>query len=780
MFFASIVALGACTYLSAHYLDKNFGTSSVKNRQLSSTDSGGAYVYSDIKPIIDRRCVVCHGCYDAPCQLKLSSFEGIDRGATKNQVFDGVRLLAAEPSRLFVDANSTEEWRHKGFYPVLNERNDTIEANLQASVMYRLLALKHNNPLPRAAQLPETFEFGLNRSQQCTSIENIDGFERDYPLWGMPYGLPGLQQQNYQQLVDWIAQGAKSKPQAPLSFKFQSLIAQWEQFFNRPGKKQALVSRYIYEHVYIANLYFSEHQESQFFKLVRSKTPSPEAIDIISSRRPYDDPGAVFYYRLQPVTNTLVAKRHMPYALNEERLSRWKDLFFDRDYPVDELPNYDPKISPNPFIIFKDIPAISRYQFMLDEAEFTISGFIKGPVCRGQIAVNVINDHFWVMFRNPEEEYLSHVEQFIAREKKFLRLPAAEGSETLPLLRWLRFSRFESAYQRAKEEQLNKLTEEQRLLTLDDIWQGEGVNDNAFLTVFRHFDSATVKRGFLGEVPKTAWLVDYPLLERIHYLLVAGFDVYGNVGHQLLTRLYMDFLRMEGERNFLRLLPVNDAEYQLAHWYRDAESEIQFYIDSIAQRGHENSGIDFKTANPKKELFNLLINSTPDALLNTDTINRPDLLAGLAKPLTPLQQLSSKRGAGISYLPEQLILRIIRNQADDEVYTLLSHRAHSNVVTLLNESERLLPEEQVLDVFRGVVGDYPNIFLSVHESKLQDFVNRFLLVDSEETYRLFLDRYGVRRSSESFWQYSDWLHDTFFHEQPISSGYLDYNRLENR
>jgi len=85
-----------------------------------------------------------------------------------------------------------------------------------------------------------------------------------------------------------------------------------------------------------------------------------------------------------------------------------------------------------------------------------------------------------------------------------------------------------------------------------------------------------------------------------------------------------------------------------------------------------------------------------------------------------------------------------------------------------------------MDVFKGVVGDYPNVFLSVHENKLEDFVNSFLAVDSEETYRTFLDSYGVRRSSESFWQYSDWLHDAFFDDQPITSGYLDYNRLENR
>ena len=44
-------------------------------------------------------------------------------------------------------------------------------------------------------------------------------------------------------------------------------------------------------------------------------------------------------------------------------------------------------------------------------------------------------------------------------------------------------------------------------------------------------------------------MLSYPLFERIAYLLVVGFDVFGNVAHQLDARLYMDFLRMEGEFN---------------------------------------------------------------------------------------------------------------------------------------------------------------------------------------------------------------------------------------
>jgi hypothetical protein len=87
------------------------------------------------------------------------------------------------------------------------------------------------------------------------------------------------------------------------------------------------------------------------------------------------------------------------------------------------------------------------------------------------------------------------------------------------------------------------------------IWDGDGRNPNAALTVFRHFDSASVVKGLVGEPPETAWVIGYPLFERIYYLLVAGYDPYGNIGHQLNSRLYMDFLRMEGESNFLTFLP---------------------------------------------------------------------------------------------------------------------------------------------------------------------------------------------------------------------------------
>ena len=37
-------------------------------------------------------------------------------------------------------------------------------------------------------------------------------------------------------------------------------------------------------------------------------------------------------------------------------------------------------------------------------------------------------------------------------------------------------------------------------------------------------------------------------------MLVAGFDIYDTVGHQIASRTYMDILRQDAEDNFLRFI----------------------------------------------------------------------------------------------------------------------------------------------------------------------------------------------------------------------------------
>ena len=265
--------------------------------------------------------------------------------------------------------------------------------------------------------------------------------------------------------------GAASEVPLPLEAGARSHISEWETFLNGETPKEQLMSRYLYEHLFLANLYFDDIPSRLFFRLVRSTTPPGEAINFIATRRPYDDPKVDrIYYRLQPVRTTILAKTHMPYVLNQQRLSRYRTLFLEPAYEVAALPSYDPEASANPFETFKHIPVKSRYKFLLDEARFTLMTFIKGPVCRGQVALSVINERFWIVFGNPDSPDIDYVDQFLSREQRNLRMPTEEQSNATTVKNWLKYSRLEKKYLAGKIEFSQQQLSTPGDLSLDLIW----------------------------------------------------------------------------------------------------------------------------------------------------------------------------------------------------------------------------------------------------------------------------------------------------------------------
>jgi hypothetical protein len=733
--------------------------------------SAGAFADSDyppkVKAIIEQRCMVCHGCYDAPCQLKLDAWAGVQRGASKEMVYDGGRLKAASPTRLFVDAQTVEEWRAKGFYPVLNEPTP------DQGVLARMLALKQQHPLPTGELLPDTITLGLDREQQCTKSEDFDKFAADHPLWGMPYGLPGLSKDEHTTLTNWVGKGTPGVPLAQPAATEAKEVLGWETFFNGESLKQQLMSRYMYEHLFIGDLYFSDLGEnSRYYNLVRSRTPPGEPIDIIATRRPYDDPGeAVFYYRLQALRTAVLDKRHMPYALNAARMQRWQSLFLDPEYTVTALPSYQTDDATNPFVVFRELPETARYKFMLDEAQFTVMGFIKGPVCRGQVALNVIDDHFWVVFLNPDRESALDSAEFLARESKNLHLPNDKpDGAIISMIEWRSYSREQLKFLKAKLEYIQKATGPNGTkVNLDLIWDGDGRNDNAALTVFRHDDSASVVKGFVGQTPKTAWVIDYSLLERIHYLLVAGFDVFGNVTHQLQSRLYMDFLRMEGEQNFLFFLPPNERIILRDFWYRDAEDEAKKFIMTDSAAFDRPSDIQYKTADPKQELLGMLQQRLPGAAAHRYLSGEPRF-----------DKLQTLQGTPFSQMPEVSFVEVLGAGSEQHIYTIVHNDGYSNNAQIFKEAQRRIPQEDYLTVVKGFIGSYPNAFFQVQDQDLDDFVQAMESMRSAADYANLVSRYGVRRTDSTFWPLSDTLHAHYQKYYPREAGIFDLNRYENR
>ncbi len=715
-----------------------------------------------VKPIIDNRCVVCHSCYDSPCQLKLTAKEAITRGASKEKVYEGDRLLAIPPSRLYVDAKNTKQWRSKDFYPVISDEGHEGLKGLNSSSLAKMLLLKSRIPLPQTPVLPSSLDFSLENDRFCPKPEEMQDYAESSPFGGMPYALPALTKAENYTILKWVAQGSKIEDENKISKSDQIYIEKWEDFLNQKSNKAKLMSRYLYEHLYLASLYFKKSDTPVFYQLVRSKTPIGKPVDIIATRRPFDDPKIEkFYYRLIKRKETVVAKNHMPYLFDQKRMNWYQNLFLKPKYIVKKLPSYRPDIASNPFESFRDIPTKSKYEFLLKESMYTISGFIKGPVCRGQIALNVIQDHFWVYFLDPK--IYDNNDNTLIQELAHMSLPA-EYSNRKGGIQWFKYEIEEKKYLKKKFEVINKTKD---LLSIDSIWNGNRKNQNAALTIFRHFDSASVVKGLVGQVPKTAWVFDYPLLERVHYLLVAGFDVYADVSHQLNTRLYMDFLRMEGESNFLAFLPSQSRIKERDLWYKNASESVKDHIVGRYAWIKKEPKIKYQTKNHKYELHEKLKNHLGTALNHQYDVSNK-ILSALMTEVDP-KIVDMELFSQVSYL---LI--------DNEVYSLIHNNAHENITHLLTEGSNRAKNEDSFTIVKGAVGTYPNTIFKMNITEVPEFVGLIEKVTSPREYARLLDRFGVRRSNQDFWKILDRIHKINKAADPIEFGLLDLNRLENR
>ncbi len=787
------IFIAGCATFKANEFAKRYGLMQTIDRSVETLAPGKVSFYADVQPILEKRCDVCHSCYDAPCQMKLTSFEGLERGGSRTLVYNGARLKRDIPTRLFVDAHSADQWRKMDFHPILNERDQTLTANIENSVLYMMLQLKKEHPQPTAELLPESFDIGIDRKQTCATAEDFEAYKEKYPLWGMPYALPGLNDEEHDIIIKWLRQGALINKGPEMSEKARRIINGWEDFFNGSSLKEMLVSRYIYEHLFNARIHFDALPDREFYRMVRSKTPPGENAVEINTVRPYDDPGVdQFWYRFQKVESVIVAKDHTVYPLNDQKMDRYRDLFLKDDYEVKSLPSYEPKIASNPLKTFADLPAEARYRFLLDDARYIVMGFIKGPVCRGQIALNVINDHFFVAFFDPGKDKISNDTRFLAEVSDFLAMPAERESNFNVVTGWLKYSAKQKKYLKAKEQYLKDINPDNMGNDIGIIWDGDGHNDNALLTVFRHFDSASVEKGFIGDFPKTGWVFDFPLLERVHYLLVAGFNVFGNVGHQLETRLYMDCLRMEGENNFLSFLPKDKRKEIRAEWYQGARAEFLNHLQNPFFGLERETRIHFTTDDPKKEFFKMLHQHVKPHANVVDHLNRcpdgdcVDMNAGPVEQEVDriLQKALILNGPEIQVVPDVTFIHVVaQNRDDDLAYTVIRNKALSNNSFMFGEGRRRIIEDDTLTLVKGHVGSYPNAFCRVHIDQIHNFAEDFIKIKDQLTYYNFARQYVVRRTSPNFWEEADWHYQKYLKEQPVDAGQFDmfrFNRIANK
>jgi hypothetical protein len=611
---------------------------------------------------------------------------------------------------MFQDAQTTATWQSEfGFFPVV----DRVHADdITHSLLWRFVSQRIAHPVGGT--------FDVDRTTTCPQgLSEIEEELREHPERGMPFGFPPLTGAESETIAVWLRKGAGGPPSPPEDVE-NAEIQKWEDFLDGSDPRTPLVSAYLFEHLFYAPLRL-ESVPDAWFRLVRSRTPSSSPVDEIPTRRPYDDPGVPFFYRLRRIRETLVEKTHVPYRLNDAKLARLRHLFFDPPWSPEPGPSpYDRKHAANPFVAFAAIPARARYQFLLDDARYHVQAFIHGPVCRGQAALDVIDEHFLIFFLAPDSDPSITDPDYLRQVAHDLELPAEDPSSIAAL----------SPLFDAKEiEYLAAQAPRMKARTLTDLWDGDGNNPDAVLTVLRHYDNAFVVRGAVGGMPKTAWVMDYPIFERMYDDLVAGFDVYGNVAHQIATRIYMNLLRIESEGQLLRFLPTSERTRIHGQWYRGRIARALSDIHATSYAGPEPSIVYSDPGHAKEEfLTRLLTGDLPAAAVGPrEPIQWRDVPVSTdparARFEVAMRDLVQKPAPYVAVFPDTVLVHVSAAAGNDLVYTIARNRAHRSVEFIFSEGVELEPAEDTLQIFSGIVTSRPSFFLTVDGASLDGFVS---------------------------------------------------------
>lgn len=743
---------------------------------------------SDVQKILNRRCVVCHSCNNAPCQLNLTSFEGVRRGLSQLQVYQPERLKSIAPSRLGIDAKSEEDWRRRGFHPVVDDRDPRFGLLLQ-SIEQRFSAKT------RAADPAQVLE-----SVTCPiSSGALNEMYRTRPRAGMPYGLPALEDTEMRTLSTWLLQGAPAlkEPQRPMPPLERQTLHEWEAFLNGTDPRQKLVSRYMFEHLFLAHIHFEANTKS-FYRLVRSSTACADGPNEIPTRRPNDDPKANFFYCFQPFRGTIVEKTHLPYLMNAEKLEWTKKNFFGTDWAAGPLPSYDEKMSANPFITFEALPIEARYRFLLEDALYHVGTFIKGPVCNGNGAVNSIDEQFYVFFFDPKADFMVRDAAFRKVGKELLVLPFENGSDDkiLDLVGHLqKYPPVRNRYRRIRQATLEKNFPQG--LSLNELWSGDGKNDNALLTVVRHDDNAYVLKGARGDASPTAFVLDYALFERLVYNLSVGFDVYGNLPHQLSTRVYMGMIRMEGENNYLDFFPPEYRQPLRKDWYssrmlgRLEKALIDVQIrDDHPSRVEIPAGLTPAQARAEMDRKILTERLLPWAQRRPDPINWKQMsfeeswgidLRGdsVQRALAPLAALPASLAPWVPRFPDVSLVALRDDRGRvSRLFTVARNKRANTVGSLLFESQLRTPETDTLQIFEGLAASYPNYFFVVDEKQIDEFVSSIRKATTPAAWKIVRSKFGVDRDRVDFWSLSDQIQSYAQRSMGPEAGVIDYTHYD--
>lgn len=248
----------------------------------------------------------------------------------------------------------------------------------------------------------------------------------------------------------------------------------------------------------------------------------------------------------------------------------------------------------------------------------------------------------------------------------------------------------------------------------------------------------------------------------------------------------MDMIRMEAEEIFLNFLPMNQRKPLRDSWYKGLLTEAKMkYLFPLVNK--TPGAIKYKDPkNAKKEFIEKAYYEylKPEVRGVTDALNwrtiTPREKSNLTSSENILKEFISLKTKGSrrfpNFFPENSYLIVRKENAPDEVFTLIRNREHENISWILAESLRMSPQEDTLTLLPGFYSYYPNQFFVVPEAKLEDFKNRVLKIRIVEEYKKLAKEFAVSRVSDDFWKEYDNLNAIYKKTNPTEFGYLDLTR----
>lgn len=721
----------------------------------------------EIQPILAKRCVTCHSCTSAPCQLKLTSYEGVKRGANPEHVFSTTVFAAKTGPTRLKDGITEKDWRKKGFYSVTEGGKD--------SIMYKMIEKGEENE----GGFDLTDPFALYKDKvEVLAFESLNNDPEKIEErlsksgTGMPFGLSKIPSNEYAKLTEWLEAGAKGpSPEAQKileSARDPDVVRKWEEFFNKSSPKEQLAMRYIFEHIYFGKIHFDDSTRGRgdFFDLVRSSTRDGDIKEIVTELS-NADPKAPFYYRLKKHTQIITEKDHTVFHLTDKTMDRWSELLLQSEWDPKTVPGYD---SANPFVYFDAIPGKVRYQFMLENSQHLIEAMVKGDVCTGSAATYAIRDRFFTLFLKPDSDPSAIDPKLGASDVEGHLDPTASSFTT-----GNKSEKFAELFE-------NKLHElRPNGLSINDLWDGDKSDKNAWVTVFRHGTSSSAHYGPMGQFPETMWVLDYGNFERLYYDLVVLYRPWGPAVSKVSTWSTMSEVRSHAEDLFLFFMPESKRA-ELRHEFTPSGAAT---MTETVMAGKNYPGlVDLDQEHPLQDFVGRVRDYLGPTIAGATTLDPkpfPQSEAALPGEIrdrdsleAALYTLTLDRGKVGDALPE-ITWVTIEDGTKSYDYTVLANRiywSNSRLVGAFLSGLSRRPELDSLSVVRGRVGALPELFLTIPIGEVKAAVAAARSGNSDARKQL-RERYEAKRNTPAFWEFLDREHTKQLKEHPLEAGIID-------